>query len=239
MPKGTRGKEKKTRVHKLRMNRYMGRNPKWTHTRITTSPHTDYAAESPLPCWLLEPRPSAPINLIDDHRKKEVPHTRQSHNKQGKLEPTHNYHTVKYIFIISHPYNNQTGHDSSFDTLRLDSTHPDTYNLVEFSGCLHLWWIPLLDPELLDPELCVKSVTMNQISLTTRLVLNEFQASCYSHHRSQSALSETNWPLRVSGCSPYLESLPSYTDGAPPWTPTNRGHGITSRPLKRSPEGLT
>ncbi|QCE00110.1 hypothetical protein DEO72_LG7g1396 [Vigna unguiculata] len=34
---------------------------------------------------------------------------------------------------------------------------------------------------------------------------------------------------------PYLESLPSYTDGALPWTPTNRGHGITSRPLKRSP----
>ncbi|QCD87037.1 hypothetical protein DEO72_LG3g1568 [Vigna unguiculata] len=64
------------------------------------------------------------------------------------------------------------------------------------------------------------------------------QASCYSHHRSQSALSETNWPLRVSGCSPYLESLPSYTDGAPPWAPTNRGHGITSRPLKRDPRGF-
>jgi len=35
---------------------------------------------------------------------------------------------------------------------------------------------------------------------------------------------------------PYLESLPSYTDGAPPWTLTNRGHGITSRPLKYDPE---
>ncbi|QCD94917.1 hypothetical protein DEO72_LG5g3007 [Vigna unguiculata] len=33
---------------------------------------------------------------------------------------------------------NQTGYDSSFNTLRLDSTHPDTYNLVGFSGCLHL-----------------------------------------------------------------------------------------------------
>jgi len=143
------------------------------------------------------------------------------------------------MFIISYPYNNQTCYDSSFNTLRLDSTHPDTYNLVGFSGCLHLWWIPLLDPKLLISELCVTSVTMNQISLTTRLALNEFQASYYSHHRSQSALSETNWPLRLSGCSPYLESLPSYTDGAPPWTPTNRGHGITSRPLKRSPGGLT
>ncbi|QCD85779.1 hypothetical protein DEO72_LG3g300 [Vigna unguiculata] len=47
---------------------------------------------------------------------------------------------------------------------------------------------------------------MNQISFTTRLALNEFQASYYSHHRN----------------------------GAPPWTPTNRGHGITSRPLKRN-----
>jgi len=74
------------------------------------------------------------------------------------------------------------------------------------------------------------------ISLITRLALNEFQASCYSHHRSQSALSETNWLLRVSGCDPYLESLPSYIDGAPPWTPTNRDHGITSRPLKHDPK---
>ena len=70
----------------------------------------------------------------------------------------------------------------------------------------------------------------------TRLALNEFQASCYFHHKSQSALSETNWLLRVSGCNSYLESLPNYIDGAPPWTPTNRGHGITSRPLNHDPE---
>ena len=99
----------------------------------------------------------------------------------------HIHHTVKYIFIIQCPYNNQACYDFLINTLRLDSTHPDTYNLVGFSGCLHLWWIPLL-----TPELCVTSVTMNQFSLTTRLVLNEFQASCYSHHRSQSALGETN-----------------------------------------------
>ena len=103
------------------------------------------------------------------------------------------------------------------NTLRLDSTHPDTYNLVGFSGFLHLWWIPLLTPELLTSELCV---TMNQ----------------FPSHKSQSTLSETNWLLRVSGCNPYLESLPSYIDGAPPWTPTNRDHGITSRPLKHDPE---
>ena len=130
------------------------------------------------------------------------------------------YHKVKSIFIISHPNDQPNMLWLSINTLRLDSTHPDTYNLVGFSGCLHLWWIPLLDPELLDPELCVTIVTMNQISLTTRLALNGFQASCYSHHRGQSALSETNWSLRVSGYSPYLESLLSYTNGAPPWTPT-------------------
>jgi len=35
---------------------------------------------------------------------------------------------------------------------------------------------------------------------------------------------------------PYLESLPNYIDEAPPWTSTNRGHGITSRPLKHDRE---
>jgi len=39
------------------------------------------------------------------------------------------------------------------------------------------------------------------IFLTTRLALNGFQASYYSHHRSQSALGETNWFFRVSGCN--------------------------------------
>ncbi|QCE03750.1 hypothetical protein DEO72_LG8g1776 [Vigna unguiculata] len=62
-----------------------------------------------------------------------------------------------------------------------------------------------------SPSHVLQVVTINQISLTTR----------------------------VSGCSPYLESLPSYTDGAPPWAPTNRGHGITSRPLKHDPRGET
>jgi len=32
--------------------------------------------------------PSAPINQIDDHHKKEQPHTIQPCNKTGKLEPT-------------------------------------------------------------------------------------------------------------------------------------------------------
>jgi len=57
------------------------------------------------------------------------------------------------------------------------------------------------------------------ISLTTRLALNEFQASCYSHHRSQSALGETNWLLRVSGCNltlnPYLVIQMGHHHGHP------------------------
>jgi len=216
----------------------MGRNPKWTHAEITTSPR---GLCSRISTSLLtsgtSPICSHQLNWWSS--QEEQPHTTQPYKQTGKLEPTHIHHTVKYTIIIPYPYSIQACYDSSFNTLRLDSTHPDTYNLVGFSGCLHLWWIPLLNPELLISELCVTSVTMNQISLTTRLALNEFQASCYSHHRSQSALSETNRPLRVLGCSPYLESLPSYTDGAPPWTPTNRGHGITSRPLERNPESLT
>ena len=77
----------------------------------------------------------------------------------------------------------------NYDTTRHIQIH---ITMVGFSGRLHLWWIPLLTLELLTPELCVTSVTMNQFSFTTRLALNEFQVSCYSHHRSQSALSETN-----------------------------------------------
>ena len=72
----------------------------------------------------------------------------------------HFHHTVKYTFTILYPYDNQACYDFSINTLRLDSTHPDTYNLVGFSGCPHFWWIPLLTPELLTPELCVTSVTM-------------------------------------------------------------------------------
>jgi len=112
------------------------------------------------------------------------------------------------FFTFPYSHISQACYDFTDTTLRHNSTHPDTYNLVGFSGCLHLWWIPLLTPELLTPELCVTSVTMNQFFLTTRLALNEFQASCYSHHRTQSTLGETNRPLRVSGCNltlnPYL-----------------------------------
>jgi len=64
------------------------------------------------------------------------------------------------------------------NTLRLDSTHPATYNLVGFSGCSHLWWIPLLTPELFTPKLCVTSVTnvaMNQFPHTQGWPLMNFR----------------------------------------------------------------
>jgi len=54
---------------------------------------------------------------------------------------------------------------------------------------------------------------MNQISLTTRLALTGFQASWYSHHRSESALGETNWLLRVSRCNLTDEGLTPTKDG--------------------------
>ena len=57
-------------------------------------------------------------------------------------------------------------HVTTFQTIHYDdSTHPDTYNLVRFSGRLHLWWIPLL-----TPELCVTSVSMNQFLSPQELV---------------------------------------------------------------------
>ncbi|QCD83031.1 hypothetical protein DEO72_LG2g3373 [Vigna unguiculata] len=135
------------------------------------------------------------------------------------------YHVhIKHDFTIQCPYNNQACYDSSINTLRLESTHPNTYNLVGFSGCLHLWWIPLLDPELLISELCVTSVAIDQFSLTTRLALNEFQASYYSHYRNRSALSETNWLLRASGCNlnlnPYLVIQMGHHHVRPPATLT-------------------
>jgi len=40
----------------------------------------------------------------------------------------------------------------SSNTLDSNSTHPDTYNLVGFNGCLQLWWIPLLTPSCSPPS---------------------------------------------------------------------------------------
>jgi len=59
------------------------------------------------------------------------------------------------------------------------------------------------------------------MSLTTRLALNEFQASCYFPHKSQSTLGETNWLLRVSGCNLTLNPYPVIPIGH------HHGHPLT------------
>jgi len=47
-------------------------------------------------------------------------------------------------------------------------------------------------PQAAHPQAMCYKCYNESISLTTRLALIEFQASCYSHHRNQSALGETN-----------------------------------------------
>ena len=100
-------------------------------------------------------------------------------------------------------------HGTTFQTI-----HYDSNRLIR----IHITWSDSTDastcggylcsPRAIHPQaMCFKCYN-ESISLTTRLALNEFQASCYSHHRSQSALGETNWLLRVSRCNltlnPYL-----------------------------------
>jgi len=85
----------------------------------------------------------------------EEQHTRHSNKQKCKLEPKRFYHVIRYTFTVQYTYIIQACYNLSINTLRLDSTHPDTYNLVGCSGCSHLWWIPLF-----TPELCVTSVTM-------------------------------------------------------------------------------
>ena len=108
----------------------------------------------------------------------------------------------------SDTYSQPIMHTSHKHVTTSQAIHYDSTRLIR----IHVTWSDSADactcggylcspPELLTPELCVTSVIMNKFSLTTRLALNEFRASCYSHHRSQFALSETNWLLRVAGCN--------------------------------------
>ena len=127
---------------------------------------------------------------VDDHRKRRRT-TYKTIKQTNRVRQSRNHTSSGHILLHnpSSTYIIQSCYDFSSNTLDSDSTHPDTYNLVRFSGCLHLWCISLL-----TPELSVISVTMFQ-SPHTRLALNEFQASCYSHHKSQSALSEITYSL--------------------------------------------
>ena len=84
-------------------------------------------------------------HIQDNHTTNKV-----SQNKTVQQVVTCQYTIQAFHISSKHVLIFQTIHDSN-------STHPNTYSLVRFSGCLHLWWIPLL-----TPELCVTSVTMNQ-----------------------------------------------------------------------------
>jgi len=72
------------------------------------------------------------IKLMIIARKKN--HMKTTTQQQGKLEPTTflSYSQI-YIFTIQYPCNIQACYDFPINTLWLDSTHPDTYNLVGFS----------------------------------------------------------------------------------------------------------
>ena len=74
-------------------------------------------------------------------------------------------------------------------------------------------------PRAAHPRAICHKCYNESISLTTRLALNEFQASYYSHHMSKSALGETNWLLRASGwnltLNPYIVIQMGHHHGHP------------------------
>jgi len=66
---------------------------------------------------------------------------------------------------------------------------------------LHLWW-----PLLLCKAIAMGFTLSHKVSLQTSkaIILPKTRASRYSHHLNQSALCETNWFFRTSGCNLYL-----------------------------------
>ena len=85
---------------------------------------------------------------VDDHCKRKDHTTKHTTtNRRVSQSPTIQFHhAIKYTFTVNYTYVIQACYDFQINTLRLDSTHPDMYNQVGFSGCLHLWWISLLTP---------------------------------------------------------------------------------------------
>jgi len=76
-------------------------------------------------------------------------------------------------------------------------------------------------PRAAHPRAMCYKCYNESISLTTRLALNEFQGSCYSHHKNQSALDETNWLLRVLGYNLTLNHYQAIQMGH------HHGHSLT------------
>jgi len=100
---------------------------------------------------------------VDDHcKKRRTTHIEHITNKQkGKLEPKVVLSCNQIYFhnqiYIHHP--SMLWSSKQYTKTRLDSSE---YVYV-FNGCLHLWWISLL-----TPELGVTNVTMSQ-SLTHKV----------------------------------------------------------------------
>jgi len=140
--------------------------------------------------------------------KKSTPQQITQQRKQGKLkhEIISSMKSDTYLQSIIHTLHK---HITTFQTIHYDSTR-----LIR----IHITWSDSADactcggylcsPSSCSPPSYVLQCYNKSISLTTRLALKRFQASCYSHHKSQFALGETNWLLRVSECNltlnPYL-----------------------------------
>jgi len=76
---------------------------------------------------------------------------------------------------------------------------PDTYNKIEFTKCLHLWWSLLLCRAIANgfhPTTYKVSPWSSRV-----IILSKTRAFYYSHHLNQSALCEIDWFFRVSGCN--------------------------------------
>jgi len=142
----------------------MGLRPKEKPKETWSPARVDCVAEPSFLCWPRVPIASAPINSLIIIATVEEQHTRQSNKQKGKLESKRFYLAIRYTFTVQYTYIIQACYDLPINTLGLDLTHPDTYNLVRFSGCSHLWWIPLLTLELCVTS--VTSVTMNQFPHT-------------------------------------------------------------------------
>ena len=106
----------------------------------------------------------------------------------------------------------QAIHYDSTWLIRIHITWSNSADACTFGGYL-------CSPPSCSPLSYVLQCYNKSISLTTRLALRRFQASYYSHHRSQSTLGETNWLLRVSRCNltlnPYLVIQMGHHHGHP------------------------
>ena len=137
--------------------------------------HADYAAKSPPPvAHMCSSHLLTPTSWWSSQKR--VPHSR-SHNKESRVSQSTKVfiHQIRCNFIIPYTQINQACYD--FSGNRHDSTHPDTYNHGRIQRMLALVVDTSAHPRVAHPwAMCYKCYN-ESISLTTRLALNEFQAS--------------------------------------------------------------